>query len=155
MEATKRLASLYVEPEQPPRDTEPPALELIDVFKIFRAGLDRDRGAPGPELEGRARGRWSPSSAPQGAARARCSRSAAAMDVPSAGDVRVDGRSLARLDENELARIRGREIAVVFQSDNLWPTLSARENVAAAVSLASLGPRPARGCRRGTGDIRP
>ena len=63
---------------------------------------------------------------------------AAAMDVPSAGEVRIDGRSLARLDEDELARIRGSEVAVVFQSDNLWPTLTARENVAACVSLAAI-----------------
>jgi putative ABC transport system ATP-binding protein len=52
--------------------------------------------------------------------------------------VRIDGRSLARLDELELARIRGDDLAVVFQSGNLWPTLTARENVAASVRLAGL-----------------
>jgi putative ABC transport system ATP-binding protein len=41
-----------------------------------------------------------------------------------------------------LAQIRGKEIAVVFQSDNLWPTLSARENVGAAASLAGLDRDP-------------
>src|SRR5205085_10029305 len=61
---------------------------------------------------------------------------AAALDEPSAGEVRVGDRSLQRLDEQELARYRAREVAIVFQSENLWPTLSARENVAAAVRLA-------------------
>ena len=41
MEAAPRLSSLYVEPERPPADAEPPALELIDVFKIFSAGRPR------------------------------------------------------------------------------------------------------------------
>jgi putative ABC transport system ATP-binding protein len=48
----------------------------------------------------------------------------------------VGERSLQRLDEEELARYRARDVALVFQSDNLWPTLSARENVAAALRLS-------------------
>jgi putative ABC transport system ATP-binding protein len=61
---------------------------------------------------------------------------AAALDQPSAGEVRAGERSLQRLDEIELARYRAREVALVFQSDNLWPTLSARENVAVGLRLA-------------------
>jgi putative ABC transport system ATP-binding protein len=61
---------------------------------------------------------------------------AAALDQPSAGEVRVGERSLQRLDEVELARYRAREVALVFQSDNLWPALSARENVALSLRLA-------------------
>jgi putative ABC transport system ATP-binding protein len=141
VEASKRLSSLYVEPEQPPRDTAPPALELIDVFKIFGAGATETVALRGLNL------RVEPQESvavvgPSGSGKSTMLSLAAAMDVPSAGEVRIDGRSLARLDENELARIRGREIAVVFQSDNLWPTLSARENVAAAVSLAELDKDP-------------
>ena len=41
-----------------------------------------------------------------------------------------------RLDEQELAGYRAREVALVFQSENLWPALSARENVAIALRLA-------------------
>ena len=46
------------------------------------------------------------------------------------------GRSLARLDEAELASYRASGVAIVFQTDNLWPELSARENVATALRLA-------------------
>ena len=141
MEASNRLRSLYVEPERPPGDTEPPALELIDVFKIFRAGSNETVALRGLNL--RVEPRESVAVVgPSGSGKSTMLSLAAAMDVPSAGEVRIDGRSLARLDENELARIRGGEIAVVFQSDNLWPTLSARENVAAAVSLAGLDRDP-------------
>ena len=52
------------------------------------------------------------------------------------GEVRALGKSLGRLREAELAAYRAREVAIVFQSDNLWPALSAYENVAASLRLA-------------------
>ncbi len=61
---------------------------------------------------------------------------AAGLDEPSAGEVRVWGQSLSRMDEERLAAYRARELAIVFQSDNLWPTLSAHENVAVSLRLA-------------------
>jgi putative ABC transport system ATP-binding protein len=137
VEATPRLSSLYVEPEQAPQDAEPPALELIDVFKIFRSGPAETVALRGLNLQVEPR-EMVAVVGPSGSGKSTMLSLAAAMDVPSAGDVRIDGRSLARLDEQELARIRAAEIAVVFQSDNLWPTLSARENVAACVRFAGL-----------------
>jgi putative ABC transport system ATP-binding protein len=50
--------------------------------------------------------------------------------------VRVFGRSLVRLAESELSRYRAHDVAIVFQSGNLWPVLSARENVAVSLYVA-------------------
>ena len=141
MEASQRLSSLYVEPERPPADAEPPALELIDVFRIFNAGSTETVALRGLSLEVKPR-EMVAVVGPSGSGKSTMLSVAAAMDVPSAGEVRVDGRSLARLEEDELARVRAGEIAVVFQSDNLWPTLTARENVAASVQLAGLDRDP-------------
>jgi putative ABC transport system ATP-binding protein len=141
MEAAPRAKSLYVEPERPLLDAEPAALELIDVFKIFRSGPTETVALRGLDLAVAPR-EMVAVSGPSGSGKSTMLSVAAAMDVPSAGDVRIDGRSLARLGELELARIRGGEIAVVFQSDNLWPTLTARENVAACVRLAGLDRDP-------------
>jgi len=141
MEATPRLKSLYVESEQPLQDAEPPALELIDVFKIFRAGPTETVALRGLDLSVEPR-EMVAVVGPSGSGKSTMLSIAAAMDVPSAGDVRIDGRSLARLDEPELARVRGREMAVVFQSDNLWPTLTALENVRACFQLAGLDRDP-------------
>lgn len=141
MEAIPPLRSLYVEPEQPPQDAEPPALELIDVFKIFRAGATETVALRGLDIRVEPR-EMVAVVGPSGSGKSTMLSIAAAMDVPSAGDVRLAGRSLARLDEPELARIRGREMAVVFQSDNLWPILTARENVAACVRLAGVDRNP-------------
>jgi putative ABC transport system ATP-binding protein len=66
---------------------------------------------------------------------------AGAMLSPSAGEVRLQGTSLASLGATELARVRLLRIGFVFQSFNLFPTLSALENVALPGSLAAVGRR--------------
>ena len=53
----------------------------------------------------------------------------AGLDTPSAGRIRVDGAELTRLNEDALARFRGRTIGFVFQTFQLIPTLTALENV--------------------------
>jgi putative ABC transport system ATP-binding protein len=55
------------------------------------------------------------------------------LDRPSAGIVDFDGRDLAQLREAEVTRVRATSIGFVFQTFNLIPTLSAQENVEAAL----------------------
>jgi putative ABC transport system ATP-binding protein len=51
------------------------------------------------------------------------------LDRPTSGNVRMDGVNTATLDDSALARLRGEKIGFVFQFFNLYPTLTARENV--------------------------
>ena len=60
-----------------------------------------------------------------------------ALDRPSSGWLRFDGRDLGDLPDTELARLRLSTFGFVFQQFNLIPTLTAQENVEAA--LAPLG----------------
>jgi putative ABC transport system ATP-binding protein len=53
----------------------------------------------------------------------------AGLDRPTTGRVRLDGQDLGALDEDALARLRGEKVGFVFQSFQLIPTLTARENV--------------------------
>jgi putative ABC transport system ATP-binding protein len=73
---------------------------------------------------------------PSGSGKSTALHLAAGLDEASAGDVIVFGRSLARLGETELATYRAHEVALVFQSRNLWTDLSARENVVLGLRLA-------------------
>jgi putative ABC transport system ATP-binding protein len=141
LEASPRLSSLYLEPEQPTAEAEPPALELIDVFKIFNSGSSETVALRGLSLDVKPQ-EMVAVVGPSGSGKSTMLSLAGAMDAPSAGEVRLHGRSLARLDEVELARLRATEVAVVFQADNLWPTLTAHENVAACVRLAGLDRNP-------------
>src|SRR3989449_6668541 len=49
----------------------------------------------------------------------------AGLERPDAGTVRVAGHDLVRLDEDSLARFRGRHVGIVFQSFHLIPTMTA------------------------------
>ena len=60
----------------------------------------------------------------------------AGLEPPDQGNVIVAGVDLGRLDEDGLARFRGRSIGIVFQSFNLIPTMTALENVAVPLELA-------------------
>ena len=129
------MRSLYVEPEAQPEQIDWPALELHDVFRIFRSGDVETVALRGVDLELRRR-ELVALLGPSGSGKSTLLALAAGLDQPSAGEVRAFGRSLARLGDEELARYRAREVAVVFQADNLWPALTARENVAVSLRLA-------------------
>ncbi|HEU5168918.1 MAG TPA: ABC transporter ATP-binding protein [Gemmatimonadales bacterium] len=60
----------------------------------------------------------------------------AGLDRPSSGRVWLDGQDLADLDEDGRARLRRDRIGFVFQSFQLIPTLTARENVQVPLELA-------------------
>lgn len=63
-----------------------------------------------------------------------------ALDVPTEGDVRVAGATITGAPRKELFRVRRRSVSFVFQTFNLFPALTARENVQFAVDVAQPGP---------------
>jgi putative ABC transport system ATP-binding protein len=60
------------------------------------------------------------------------------LDQPTSGSVIVDGVDLAGLDQSDLADMRLNKIGFVFQSYNLIPVLSARENVEFIMQLQGI-----------------
>ena len=58
------------------------------------------------------------------------------LERPDSGTVSIAGEDLSRLDEDALARFRGRTIGIVFQAFHLIPTMTALENVAVPLELA-------------------
>jgi putative ABC transport system ATP-binding protein len=133
--SARRIESLWREPEEDTEQVDWPALLLHDVFKIYRSGPVETVALRGLELRIE-REELVAVLGPSGCGKSTMLALAAALDEPSAGEVRVGERSLQRLDEEELAAYRARDVALVFQSDNLWPALSARENIAAGLRIA-------------------
>ena len=60
----------------------------------------------------------------------------AGLERPDSGEVVVGGTPFNALDEDALARFRGRQVGIVFQSFHLIPTMTALENVAVPLELA-------------------
>jgi putative ABC transport system ATP-binding protein len=60
----------------------------------------------------------------------------AGLERPDSGEVVVSGTAFNALDEDALARFRGRHVGIVFQSFHLIPTMTALENVAVPLELA-------------------
>src|SRR3712207_5679527 len=73
---------------------------------------------------------------PSGSGKSTLLMTMAGLERPDSGRVVVDGADLSRLDEDGLARFRGRRIGIVFQSFHLVPTMTALENVALPLELA-------------------
>ncbi|MGE0886766.1 MAG: ABC transporter ATP-binding protein [Blastocatellales bacterium] len=61
------------------------------------------------------------------------------LDRPTGGEVLFDGKSLAPLSSWEMSRYRLHSVGMIFQSFNLIPTMTARENVSLALAFAGLG----------------
>ena len=60
----------------------------------------------------------------------------AGLDTPSTGTIEIDGIEVTRLDEDELARLRGTKIGFVFQFFHLIPSLTAVENIRVPLEIA-------------------
>jgi putative ABC transport system ATP-binding protein len=129
------VRSLYVEPPAAAAEIDWPALQFSDVFKIYRSGPVETVALRGLELRVE-RGEFVTVFGPSGCGKSTMLSLAAALEKPSAGEVRARDRSLALLDEPELARYRSSDVALVLQSGNLLPFLTASENVAVSLRLA-------------------
>jgi putative ABC transport system ATP-binding protein len=66
------------------------------------------------------------------------------LDVPTSGRYLLDGTDVAKLGDDQLARIRNRKIGFVFQSFNLIPRTTALHNVEMPLIYAGEGSRTAR-----------
>jgi putative ABC transport system ATP-binding protein len=111
------------------------AIALHDVDLSLGRGAARVHILKGISLEvdkGEAVGLIGPS----GSGKSTLLMTMAGLERPDSGKVIVDGTDLSGLDEDALARFRGRRIGIVFQSFHLVPTMTALENVALPLELA-------------------
>jgi putative ABC transport system ATP-binding protein len=132
------IASLYQEPDADEAAIGRHALEFVDVFKIYHSGSVETVALRGLDIRVQP-GEFVAVLGRSGSGKSTFLHLAAGLDDASAGDVRAFGRSLTRMTEQELAAYRARTVAVVFQRDNLWGDLTARENVVLSLNLARVG----------------
>jgi putative ABC transport system ATP-binding protein len=131
------VRSLYREPEVPVAGVEWAALECVDVFKIYRSEDVETVALRGLDMRVE-RGEFVAVLGPSGSGKSTFLHLAAGLEDASAGEVRAFGRSLGRMSERELAEYRATDVALVFQSGNLWGDLTARDNVVASLRIAGM-----------------
>ena len=66
---------------------------------------------------------------PSGSGKSTSMNLVGSLDLPTHGTIYLDGIDISHLQESELAQIRGKKIGFIFQSFNLIPNLTAKENV--------------------------
>src|SRR3990172_1819357 len=103
---------------------EPPLIQIRGLVKTFDNG--RVRALDGVDVD-LARGEFIAVIGPSGCGKSTLLHLVAALERPDSGSICVDGRDLSR--EPNLSRYRAREVGLVFQLDNLIPSLSAEENI--------------------------
>ena len=106
----------------------PAALEARDVTRSLPLGRERIDILHGISFR-IAHGEFVAIIGPSGSGKSTVLGLIAGLDSPTDGRVLVDGVDITRMGEARLADIRNRKIGMVFQSFNLIPTLTARENV--------------------------
>ncbi len=112
-----------------------PAVELQDVHLSLGRGAARVHILKGLSLS-IVRGETVGLVGPSGSGKSTLLMVLAGLERADSGAVRVAGQSLEGLSEDQLARFRGQNIGIVFQSFHLIPTMTALENVAIPLELA-------------------
>jgi putative ABC transport system ATP-binding protein len=113
-------------------------LEAHDVAKTFGQGATEVRALRNVDLEIRT-GDFVALVGPSGSGKTTFLNLAGALDLPTAGVLRVLGHDLASLSRRERAELRLRSLGFVFQAYNLVPVLTARENVEFVLELQGVG----------------
>jgi putative ABC transport system ATP-binding protein len=103
-------------------------IDVQDVWKIYNMG-----SVEVPALRGLNvridKGDFAVIMGPSGSGKSTAMNMVGALDLPTKGIVKLDGKNIAHMNESTLAQVRGEKIGFVFQTFNLIPTLTAIENV--------------------------
>ncbi len=75
---------------------------------------------------------------PSGSGKSTLLMTLAGLERADSGSIRIEGQDLNAMNEDALARFRGRRVGIVFQSFHLIPTMTALENVAVPLELAGI-----------------
>jgi putative ABC transport system ATP-binding protein len=121
-------------------DKPVPVVSARDLAKSYRLGEQAVHALRGVSFDIH-RGEFVAIMGPSGSGKSTLMNLIGALDVPSSGQLRIDGTDIATLDRDQLAGLRNHTIGFVFQQFNLLARTTALDNVKLPLTYAT--PRPA------------
>jgi putative ABC transport system ATP-binding protein len=115
----------------------PPILRGEGLTKTYRVGPQRVEALAGLDISC-SPGEFTALEGPSGSGKTTLLNVLGLLDRPDGGSLALDGEDAAALDERARARVRLERFGFIFQTFNLVPVLSARENVEYPMALAGL-----------------
>jgi putative ABC transport system ATP-binding protein len=112
----------------------PAAVEARSLYRFYRAGDEETLALQGVSLRVQ-RGEFVAVTGPSGSGKSTLLACLAGMDNPDGGSVCIAGQRISHRPEPEQARIRGRNIGMLFQHSNLFDHLTVGQNVAIVRAL--------------------
>lgn len=105
-----------------------PIIELRQVTRYYEMGESLVRALDGIDIKIN-QGDFVAIMGPSGSGKSTAMNLVGSLDLATQGDIYLDNLDIEHLEESELAQLRGRKIGFIFQSFNLIPNLTAKENV--------------------------
>ena len=110
------------------RKRKQPIIRLVNVAKHYHMGEETVKALDGINIDVY-EGEFVAIVGPSGSGKSTAMNLVGALDFATKGDIYLDNINIEKLEESDLAQIRGRRIGFVFQTFNLINTLTAVENV--------------------------
>ena len=112
-------------------------IELSGIKKIYQVGTQEVAALNGIDLKIK-RGEFAALMGPSGSGKSTLMNILGCLDRPTCGSYKLDGKEIAHLSDDELAKTRNQKIGFVFQNFNLLSKITALENVALPLVYAGL-----------------
>src|SRR2546425_547116 len=103
-------------------------IRTYDLWKTYIMGSEQIHAVSGVSIEIK-RGEYVAIMGPSGSGKSTLMNLIGCLDTPTAGQYYINGHLVSDLSDDELARIRNKEIGFVFQTFNLLPRATALHNV--------------------------